>query len=51
MKRMRPGVFEYQVAARMEEIHEMGGCSREAYAPIVGSGLQLDGAALQRLER
>ncbi len=39
MKHMRPGLFEYQVAARMKEIHEMGGCSREAYAPIVGTGL------------
>ena len=38
MKRMRPGLYEYQVAARMKEIHEMGGCSREAYAPIVGAG-------------
>jgi Xaa-Pro aminopeptidase len=38
MKMMRPGLFEYQVAARMKEIHEMGGCSREAYAPIVGAG-------------
>jgi Xaa-Pro aminopeptidase len=38
MKRMRPGLFEYQVAARMKEIHEMAGCSREAYAPIVGTG-------------
>jgi Xaa-Pro aminopeptidase len=38
MKHMRPGLFEYQVAARMKEIHEMGGCSREAYAPIVGTG-------------
>jgi Xaa-Pro aminopeptidase len=38
MKYMRPGLFEYQVAARMKEIHEMGGCSREAYAPIVGTG-------------
>ncbi|HKV05703.1 MAG TPA: Xaa-Pro peptidase family protein [Candidatus Acidoferrales bacterium] len=38
MKSMRPGLFEYQVAARMKEIHEMGGCSREAYAPIVGAG-------------
>jgi Xaa-Pro aminopeptidase len=38
MKHMRPGVFEYQVGARMKEIHEMGGCSREAYAPIVGTG-------------
>jgi Xaa-Pro aminopeptidase len=38
IRRMRPGLFEYQVAARMKEIHEMGGCSREAYAPIVGAG-------------
>ena len=38
MKRMRPGLFEYQVAARMKEIHEMAGCEREAYAPIVGTG-------------
>jgi Xaa-Pro aminopeptidase len=38
MKRMRPGVFEYQVAARIKEIHELGGCEREAYAPIVGAG-------------
>jgi Xaa-Pro aminopeptidase len=39
MKRMRPGLFEYQVAARMKEIHEFGGCAREAYSPIVGAGL------------
>lgn len=38
MRQMRPGLFEYQVAARMEEIHEWGGCEREAYAPIVGAG-------------
>lgn len=38
MKMMRPGLYEYQVAARMKEVHEMGGCSREAYAPIVGTG-------------
>ena len=38
MKRMRPGLFEYQVAARMKEIHEFGGCAREAYSPIVGAG-------------
>jgi Xaa-Pro aminopeptidase len=38
MKYMRPGLFEYQVAARMKEIHEFGGCEREAYAPIVGTG-------------
>jgi Xaa-Pro aminopeptidase len=38
MKTMRPGLFEYQIAARMEEIHEWGGCEREAYSPIVGTG-------------
>ena len=38
MKGMRPGLYEYQVAARMKEIHEFEGCSREAYAPIVGTG-------------
>jgi Xaa-Pro aminopeptidase len=39
MKRMRPGLYEYQVAARMEYIHQWGGCDREAYAPIVGAGI------------
>jgi len=38
MKLMRPGLFEYQIAARMKEVHEMGGCEREAYAPVVGAG-------------
>jgi len=38
MKMMRPGLYEYQVAARMKEIHEWAGCSREAYSPIVGAG-------------
>ena len=38
MKAMRPGLFEYQIAARMKQIHEWGGCAREAYAPIVGAG-------------
>jgi Xaa-Pro aminopeptidase len=35
---MHPGLYEYQVAARMEEIHFAGGCEAEAYAPIVGAG-------------
>lgn len=39
MRMMRPGLFEYQIAARMKEVHEMEGCTREAYAPIVGTGL------------
>ena len=39
MRDMRPGLYEYQIAAHMKEVHEMGGCEREAYAPIVGTGL------------
>jgi Xaa-Pro aminopeptidase len=38
MRQMHPGLYEYQIAARMKEIHEWGGCEREAYAPIVGAG-------------
>jgi len=38
MKMMRPGVWEYQVAAKMVEVHAMGGSEAEAYAPIVGAG-------------
>jgi Xaa-Pro aminopeptidase len=38
MKTMHPGLFEYQIAARMKQIHEWGGCEREAYSPIVGAG-------------
>lgn len=38
MRIMRPGLFEYQIAARMKEIHGWDGCEREAYAPIVGAG-------------
>ena len=39
MKMVRPGLYEYQVAARMVEIHTAGGCEAEAYAPIVGTGV------------
>ena len=39
MHDMRPGLYEYQIAAHMKEVHELGGCEREAYAPIVGTGL------------
>ena len=38
MKMLRPGLWEYQVAARMVETHAMGGSEAEAYAPIVGAG-------------
>jgi Xaa-Pro aminopeptidase len=37
-KMMRPGLYEYQIAARMEDIHFAAGCEMEAYAPIVGAG-------------
>ena len=39
MRMARPGLYEYQVAARMVEIHAYGGCETEAYSPIVGTGL------------
>lgn len=38
MKAMRPGMFEYQIAALMQYKFQDGGCERPAYAPIVGSG-------------
>jgi Xaa-Pro aminopeptidase len=38
MRIMRPGLYEYQVAAKMVEVHEMGGSEAEGYAPIVGAG-------------
>jgi Xaa-Pro aminopeptidase len=38
MRMMRPGLYEYQVAAKMVEIHAMGGSETEGYAPIVGAG-------------
>jgi Xaa-Pro aminopeptidase len=38
MKSMRPGLYEYQVAAKMVEVHAWGGAEAEGYAPIVGAG-------------
>lgn len=38
MKLVRPGLYEYQVAAKMVEVHAMGGSEAEGYAPIVGAG-------------
>lgn len=38
MKMMRPGLYEYQVAAKMVYTHAFGGSEAEAYAPIVGAG-------------
>lgn len=39
MRMMRPGLYEYQIAAKMVEVHAMGGSETEGYAPIVGAGL------------
>jgi Xaa-Pro aminopeptidase len=38
MRNIRPGQYEYQVAAPMVAIHQNGGCETEAYSPIVGTG-------------
>jgi Xaa-Pro aminopeptidase len=38
MRMMRPGLYEYQIAAKMVEVHAMGGSEEEGYAPIVGAG-------------
>jgi Xaa-Pro aminopeptidase len=38
MRMMRPGLYEYQVAAKMVEVHQTGGSEAEGYAPIVGAG-------------
>ena len=38
MKLMRLGLYEYQVAAKMVEVHAWGGSEAEGYAPIVGAG-------------
>jgi Xaa-Pro aminopeptidase len=38
MQAMRPGLYEYQIAALMQYKFQDAGCERPAYAPIVGSG-------------
>ncbi len=38
MRMMRPGLHEYEVAAKMVEVHAMGGSEAEGYAPTVGAG-------------
>jgi Xaa-Pro aminopeptidase len=51
MKMMRPGLYEYQMAAKMVEIHANGGCETEAYAPIVGSGFNSTVLHYNKLDR
>ena len=36
-KRMKPGLFEYQIAATMLDTYLELGCERSAYAPIVAA--------------
>lgn len=38
MRMLRPGLYEYQIAAKMTEVHALGGSEAEGYAPIVGAG-------------
>jgi methionine aminopeptidase/ketosteroid isomerase-like protein len=38
VKLMRPGLYEYQISAKMVEVHAWGGSEAEGYAPIVGAG-------------
>src|SRR2546425_7314282 len=51
MKLMRPGLFEYQVAAKMVEVHAWGGSEAEGYAPIVGAGPNSTALHYDRLSR
>jgi Xaa-Pro aminopeptidase len=51
MKMMRPGLYEYQVAARMVDIHAYAGCETEAYAPIVGTSLNSTVLHYNKLDR
>jgi len=51
MKMMHSGLSEYQVAAKMVEIHAEAGCETEAYAPIVGSGINSTVLHYNKLDR
>jgi Xaa-Pro aminopeptidase len=51
MKIMRPGLYEYQVAAKMVEIHAWGGSESEGYAPIVGAGPNSTALHYDKLDR
>jgi Xaa-Pro aminopeptidase len=51
MKMMRPGLYEYQVSAKMVEVHALGGSEAEGYAPIVGAGPNSTALHYDRLSR
>ena len=50
-KFLRPGLYEYQVAAKMVEIHAFAGCETEAYSPIVGTGIDSTVLHYNKLDR
>src|SRR5204862_559190 len=51
MRLMRPGLYEYQVEAKMVEVHAWGGSEAEGYAPIVGAGPNSTALHYDRLAR
>jgi len=51
MRMMRPGLYEYQVGAKMVEVHATGGSEAEGYAPIVGAGPNSTALHYDRLSR
>jgi Xaa-Pro aminopeptidase len=51
MKMMRPGLYEYQVAAKMVGIHAYAGCETEAYSSIVGTGFDSTILHYNKLDR
>lgn len=51
MRMMRPGLYEYQVGAKMVEVHQTGGSEAEGYAPIVGAGPNSTALHYDRLSR
>jgi Xaa-Pro aminopeptidase len=51
MRMMRPGLHEYEVVAKMVEVHAMGGSEAEGYAPIVGAGPNSTALHYDRLSR
>jgi Xaa-Pro aminopeptidase len=51
MKLMHSGLYEYQVAAKMVEIHAEAGCETEAYSPIVGTGIDSTVLHYNKLDR
>lgn len=51
MRAMRPGLFEYQVAAKMTAVHLLGGAEAEGYAPIVGAGFNSTVLHYDKLDR